>query len=73
VAAAVQNGVAELSARIRHATHGLTGLGGLLSVAMSTWAVTQIVRGRANPLNWSSALWYSHGLFRDYGTTPRQE
>ena len=23
-------------------------------------------RGRAAPLSWSSALWYAHGLFRDY-------
>jgi len=73
VTAAVQNGVAEISAKVRHATHGLMGLGGLMSVALSTWAVSQIVRGRANPLSWTSALWYSHGLFRDYVTTPRQE
>jgi len=73
VTAAVQNGVEELSAKVRHATHGLMGLSGLLSVAMSTWAVAQLLRGRGNPLNWSSALWYSHGLFRDYTPTPRQE
>src|SRR5262245_27392872 len=71
--AALQNGAEELSAKIRHATHGLMGLGGLMSVALSTWAVSQIVRGRGNPLNWTSALWYSHGLFRDYVATSRQE
>jgi hypothetical protein len=72
-AAAVKQGVVELNAKVRHTTHGLMGLSGLLSVALSTWAVSQIVRGRANPLSWSSALWYTHGLFRDYGTTSRQE
>jgi hypothetical protein len=72
-AAAVKNGVEELSSKVRHATHGLMGLSGLLSMALVTWSVSQIVRGRANPLSWTSALWYSHGLFRDYGSTARQE
>jgi hypothetical protein len=73
VAAAVKHGVEELNTKVRHTTHGLMGLGGLLSTALVTWSVSQIVRGRANPLSWTSALWYSHGLFRDYSTTPRQE
>ena len=73
VAAAVKQGVVELNAKVRHTTHGLMGLSGLLSTALVTWSVSQIVRGRANPLSWTSALWYTHGLFRDYGTTSRQE
>jgi hypothetical protein len=73
VAAAVKHGVEELNAKVRHTTHGLMGLSGLLSTALVTWSVSQIVRGRANPLSWTSALWYSHGLFRDYGSTPGQE
>jgi hypothetical protein len=51
---------------VKRATRGLVGLRGLLPVALTAWALAEIVRGRAAPLVWSSALWYAHGLFRDY-------
>jgi hypothetical protein len=71
--AAVRDGVSELDQRVQRATRGLMGLSGLLPLALSTWAVGQIVRGRANPLAWSSALWYAHSLFRDYSPPAPRE
>jgi copper chaperone CopZ len=56
----------EMDQRVQRATRGLVGLGGLFPVALTAWALTEVVRGRAAPLAWSSALWYAHGLFRDY-------
>ena len=56
----------EVDQRVQRASRGLVGLGGLFPVALTAWALTEIVRGRAAPLAWSSALWYAHGLFRDY-------
>ena len=58
--------VGEVDQRVQRTTRGLLGLGGLLPVALTAWAITEVVRGRAAPLAWSSALWYAHGLFRDY-------
>ena len=66
MAAAVREGVGELDQRVQRATRGLVGLSGLLPLALSAWAVTELMRGRLGPLSWSSALWYAHGLFRDY-------
>ena len=58
----------ELNEEVRRRTRGTLTLGSLLPVALGAWAVLELVRGRAAPLAWSSALWYAHGLFRDYNT-----
>src|SRR4029450_3635615 len=58
--------VGEVDHRVRRASRGLLGLGTLLPVALVTWSIAQVVRGRATPLSWTSALWYAHGLVRDY-------
>lgn len=75
--AAFVSGVRELfgdvDRRVQHATRGLIGLGGLFPAALTAWALTEIVRGRAAPLAWSSALWYAHGLFRDYQVPPARD
>jgi hypothetical protein len=59
----------ELDRRVRRVTRDRTGLGGLIPLALTLWAVSEVVRGRVAPLPWSSALWYAHGLFRDYNLT----
>jgi len=59
-----------LDDQVRHATRGVAGLRTLLPVALTVWAVREIALGRAAPLAWSSALWYAHGLFRDYNSPP---
>jgi copper chaperone CopZ len=66
LALGVRQLIGEVDQRVQHATRGLVGLGGLFPVALTAWALTEVVRGRAAPLAWSSALWYAHGLFRDY-------
>jgi hypothetical protein len=62
----------ELDRRVRRATGDRAGLGGLIPMALALWAVAEIVRGRAAPLVWSSALWYAHGLYRDYHESARE-
>jgi hypothetical protein len=63
---AVREMFGEIDQRVQRASRGLVGLRGLFPVALTAWAATEVVRGRAAPLAWSSALWYAHGLFRDY-------
>jgi hypothetical protein len=64
-AAAAQT-MRDLDQRVRHGSRGLVGLGTLVPLGLVTWAATEILRGRVAPLAWSTALWYAHGLFRDY-------
>jgi copper chaperone CopZ len=66
LALGVRQLIGEVDQRVQRATRGLVGLGGLFPAALTAWALTEVVRGRAAPLAWSSALWYAHGLFRDY-------
>ena len=58
----------ELDQRVQRGSRGLVGFAGLVTASLAAWALTELVRGRAAPLAWSSALWYAHGLFRDYNT-----
>lgn len=58
--------VAELNRRVHRLSGGLTDLRGLAPVLLVAWAAVELLRGRGAPLAWSSALWYAHGLFRDY-------
>jgi hypothetical protein len=62
----VTESVQALDQRVLRATRGLAGLGGIIPLALAAWALREIVLGRVAPLAWSSALWYAHGLFRDY-------
>lgn len=66
LASGVRQSFAELDHRVGRATRGLIGLAGLVPLALTVWALAQLTRGRAAPLAWSTALWYAHGLFRDY-------
>ena len=68
--AAVSGAFGELDRRVREVTRDRVGLGGLLPSALAMWAVREVMLGRAAPLAWSTALWYAHGLFRDYNTPP---
>jgi hypothetical protein len=65
--AAVSETFGELNGRVVRATRGMVGLGGLAAVLLAMWAAREIVLGRTESLRWSTALWYAHGLFRDYG------
>jgi hypothetical protein len=62
--------VGQANARFARATGGRADLGILVPVALTAWALAEIARGRAGALGWSTALWYAHGLFRDYALPP---
>ena len=64
-AAALTDTVAALDAQLRRVTRGAFGLRTLVPLGLIAWSVSELVRGRARPLAWSSALWYAHGLLRD--------
>jgi hypothetical protein len=70
IATAIVAASRDLNVELRRRTHGVIGLGTLLPAALTAWALVEVVRGRAAPLSWSSALWYAHGLFRDYNVPP---
>jgi hypothetical protein len=63
----------EMNARVSRATGGLLTLGVLVPLALTLWAGREILRGRTAPLAWSTALWYAHGLFRDYNVPSRDD
>jgi hypothetical protein len=69
---AVRETVAALNHRVARATGGGLDLGMLVPLALTVWAGLEIVRGRVAPLAWSTALWYAHGLFRDYSVPPHE-
>jgi hypothetical protein len=73
LAAATRSAFTEIDARVSRATRGLFTLGSLLPAALTIWAGREILRGRAAPLAWSTALWYAHGLFRDYNLPARDD
>ncbi len=70
LAVAVGQGLAELDARVTSATRGLVDLRILFPLGLFAWAARELGRGAVAPLAWSSALWYAHGLFRDYNLAP---
>jgi hypothetical protein len=63
---------AEANRSVAHATRGAIDLGSGIPLLLVGWAALELVRGRAAPLAWSSALWYAHGLFRDYNLPSAQ-
>jgi hypothetical protein len=66
LARAVRQAGSELNAAVGRATGGAMDLRILLPLALGGWALREVFRGRASPIAWSTALWYAHGLFRDY-------
>ncbi len=66
VSDAIAEAVGEVNQRIARFTNGTVDLAGLMPVGLTAWAIAELVRGRTAPLAWSSALWYAHGLYRDY-------
>jgi hypothetical protein len=64
--------VGAIDARVSGATRGVLGLGVLIPAVLTLWAARELLRGRGAPLAWSTALWYAHGLFRDYALPTRE-
>jgi hypothetical protein len=71
LAEAVRETFAELNGSVVRVTGGGLDLGTLVPLLLAVWAGVEIVRGRVVPLAWSTALWYAHGLFRDYNVDSR--
>jgi hypothetical protein len=57
--------------RVARRTRGRLDLSMLVSVGLVLWAGRQLLRGPVTSLSWTSALWYAHGLFRDYSARER--
>jgi hypothetical protein len=72
VAATVSSLFAAIDGRVAGATGGALALGVLVPAVLTLWAARELLRGRARPLAWSSALWYAHSLFRDYALPARK-
>lgn len=58
--------VEALNQRVHRVSHGHADLRTLAPVLLVAWAAAQLLRGRVTSLSWTSALWYAHGLLRDY-------
>ena len=71
VAAAILDTFNGVNAGVTRRTRGRVDLGMLVSVGLVLWAGRQLLRGPVTSLSWTSALWYAHGLFRDYTSPPR--
>jgi hypothetical protein len=71
VAGAVLDVFNSLNARVGRSTRGRLNLGMLLATGLVLWSARQLMRGPVTALSWTSALWYAHGLFRDYGARER--
>jgi hypothetical protein len=71
IAGAIAQAVGEVDDRLASATRGLLDLGTIVPLALGAWAIRELLGGRVAPLAWSTALWYAHGLFRDYNLPAR--
>jgi heavy-metal-associated domain-containing protein len=60
-----------LNESVARRTRGRLDLPILISIGLALWASRQVLRGPITPLAWTSALWYAHGLFRDYHAPAR--
>jgi len=70
VATAIVGTFSSLNERVTQRTRGRLDLGMLVSVGLVLWAGRQLLRGPITSLSWTSALWYAHGIFRDYTAPP---
>jgi hypothetical protein len=71
--AGLRDTVGVVDDRVRQASRGTLSLGALVPLALIGWAVIELARGRTGPLAWSTALWYAHGLYRDYSQPPSRD
>src|SRR5262245_29529292 len=72
LAEAIVTTTTALDAKVKRATRGM-GLGTLLPMGLLGWAASEVARGRARPLAWTSAIWYAHGILREYNREAARE
>ncbi len=63
----ITHAVSRVNTALTRHTANQIDLPTLLALSLGGWAVLQIVRGRARPLPWPTALWYAYELFRHHG------
>jgi hypothetical protein len=73
LADAVNSAMAALDAKVKTATRNALGLGTLVPIGFLGWAAAELARGRRGRLAWTSAVWYAHGVFRDYNREAPRE
>ena len=73
VAAGIVDVFSQLNARVARRTRGRLDLAILIPIGLALWAGRELLRGPIAPLAWTSALWYAHGLFRDYNLPTREQ
>lgn len=66
ISSVVAGSVRQLNERVTRATAGRVSLALAVPIGLTVWALFDLMRGPIRPLAWTSALWYAHGLFRDY-------
>jgi Heavy metal associated domain 2 len=71
IASAIVETFSGFDERVARQTRGRLDLRILVPVALVLWAGRQLLRGPVTSLSWTSALWYAHGLFRDYSARER--
>ena len=60
----VKGAVSSLNLRISDRTARQLNVRMIVALSLAGWSIGQIVRGRAKPLEWSTAFWYAYELFR---------
>jgi Heavy metal associated domain 2 len=73
VAAGIVDVFSDLNARVARKTRGRLDLAILIPIGLALWAGRELLRGPIAPLAWTSALWYAHGLFRDYNLPTHEQ
>jgi hypothetical protein len=73
LSAGLRDAVRTVDQGVQRASRGALGLGSLVPLALIGWAVYELARGRRSTLAWSTALWYAHGLYRDYARSPSRD
>jgi hypothetical protein len=71
IASAIVETFSGFNERVARRTRGRLDLRIVVPVALVLWAGRQLLRGPVTSLSWTSALWYAHGLFRDYSARER--
>jgi len=71
IASAIVETFSGFDERVARRTRGRLDLRIVVPIALVLWAGRQLLRGPVTSLSWTSALWYAHGLFREYSARER--
>ena len=60
----IRDAVSRLNLQVSDRTVRQLNVRMIVAMSLALWGLQQIVRGRAKPLEWSTAFWYAYELFR---------